>query len=126
VQTSNSLLVQRNDLTADRVGIVETERANRTQIDHFDDLASELPAQDVMPFFADTRILTVLPCPMSDTAVSRASRAIEELKAPQRPRSAVQTTRRWTVSPRHRAGEEHARSSDRGGEIGQNLSSRSA
>src|SRR3984893_855699 len=51
------------------------------------------------PFLPTQRILTVLPCPMSDSAASRARRAIEALKAPQRPRSAVQTTKRWTLSP---------------------------
>src|SRR3984893_17359351 len=51
------------------------------------------------PFLPAQRILTVLPCPMRDSAASRARRAIEALKAPQRPRSAVQTTNRWTLSP---------------------------
>src|ERR1700720_2625518 len=51
------------------------------------------------PFLPTQRILTILPCPMRDSAASRARRAIEALKAPQRPRSAVQTTKRWTLSP---------------------------
>src|SRR4029077_19951010 len=50
-------LMQRNDLVADRGGIAEAERADRAQVDHFDDLASKLPAQNVMAFLADTKDL---------------------------------------------------------------------
>src|SRR6185369_7721576 len=44
------------------------------------------------------RILTSLPSAMSAFAFSRARRTIDELNGPQSPRSAVQTTRRWTLS----------------------------
>ena len=39
-----------------------------------------------------------LPSASSRVAWARASRTIEELKPPQRPRSAVATTRRWVSS----------------------------
>jgi hypothetical protein len=46
------------------------------------------------PFLPTQMIFTVLPCAISLRAWSRASRAIDELKPPHRPRSAVQTTSR--------------------------------
>ena len=51
------------------------------------------------PFLPTSNILTVLPSRISRLACSRARRTIEALKAPQRPRSAVQTTRRcvWSL-----------------------------
>ena len=55
--------MQRNDLAADRGGIAEAERADGAQVDHFDDLASELPAQDVMAFLADAKDLDRLALP---------------------------------------------------------------
>src|ERR1700730_9402396 len=55
--------MQRNDLAADCGGIAEAERADRAQVDHFDDLASELPAQDVMAFLADANDLNRLALP---------------------------------------------------------------
>ncbi len=42
--------------------------------------------------------LTVLPSAISARMVRRASRTIELLKAPHRPRSAVATISRWTLS----------------------------
>ena len=50
------------------------------------------------PFLPTVRIFTVLPSARSFAAWARASRTIEELKPPQRPRSAVATTRRWVSS----------------------------
>src|SRR5262245_45400641 len=50
------------------------------------------------PLRPTQRILTCLPSARSRLMCSRASRTIDELKAPQRPRSPVQTMRRWTVS----------------------------
>ena len=45
-----------------------------------------------------TAVTRVLPCACSAIALSRASRAIEELNAPHRPRSAEHTTKRCTSS----------------------------
>ena len=46
------------------------------------------------PLRPTQRILTVLPAAVSALIFSRASRTIDELNAPHRPRSAVQTTSR--------------------------------
>src|SRR5208283_5521466 len=115
-------LVQRNDLAADRVGIVETDRANRTQIDHFDDLASELPAQDVMPFFADTKDFDRLALPYErhrrlareprDRGIKSAAKTAlggADDQEMDRVAAATEQARNMPARP------------NRGGEIGQNL-----
>jgi hypothetical protein len=51
-----------------------------------------------LPLRPTVRILTVLPSLSNFCAVSRASRAIEELKPPANPRSPVATTSKCTWS----------------------------
>src|ERR1700730_18370360 len=47
--------MQGNDFAADRFSITDTDGADGTQIDHFNDLAPELPAQDIVALLADTK-----------------------------------------------------------------------
>src|SRR5690242_1855777 len=55
--------MQSNDLLADRGGFAKAKGAHRAQVDHFDDLAPELPAQDVMALLADAKDLNRLALP---------------------------------------------------------------
>ena len=50
------------------------------------------------PFLPMVRIFTVLPWPCNSRIRVRASRTMEELKPPQRPRSEVATISRWVWS----------------------------
>ncbi len=64
-----------------------------------DDLLVELAAKLLVTLAADAEEFDLLALgPSAPARLSRARRTIEELKAPDRPRSPVQTSSRWTLS----------------------------
>ena len=63
-----------------------------------DDLLLELAAELLVALAADAEELDFFALAISDSARSRARRTIEELNAPDRPRSPVQTSSRCTWS----------------------------
>ena len=83
VHTSNSpLLVQRDDLLGDLIGVFEANLAHRAQLDQLDDVRLELPLSWSCPCLPTQMILTFLPSAIRALALSRARRTIDELNAP--------------------------------------------
>ena len=87
-----------HDALGDLLGVAEAEPRAAEIGDGLDDVLGEVAAQLVAALAADASILTVLPSASSERMARRASRTIELLKPPHRPRSAVATISRWTWS----------------------------
>ncbi len=100
MQTSNSAVVETGQhLLGDVLGVDEAELTHAAQVEVLDDLLVEQAAELLVALAADAEELDLLALARSARwARSRARRTIEELKAPDRPRSPVQTSSRWTWS----------------------------